>query len=210
MFSNLTDKEAKAASQLIGVGVEKAAKALESILNTPVSVTSVEYGNDDLEQVPAYSTKQMDKKTHLLKTELVGELKGFCHLIFSEEEVMSIQNHCLPDEILHNNTAQNRLMKLEHMTEIDNMVAGAVITEFANYLDVEVYGNVPSLHIMHAEEVNKYIHAEAVVYNSGIYFIAALEAPDLGVKSDFVWLFQESFIDQLKGFAESDRATQLA
>ena len=89
------------------------------------------------------------------------------------------------------------------------MVAGAVITEFANYLAVEVYGNVPSLHIMHAEEVNEYIHAEAVVYNSGIYFIATLEAADLGVKSDFVWLFQESFIDQLKGFAESGKAAEL-
>jgi len=210
MFNNLTEKELDAANGLIRHGLAKAGKALQMILNTPVVVNPVQLGDDNLEDTPEYSTKTKDKRTHLLKTELVGDLKGFCHLILSQEEVEKIQNHCLPANIMNENTPQNRLMKLEHLTEIDNIVAGTVITEFANYLNLKVYGNVPSLHIMHAEEVNKYIHAEAVVYSSSNYFKAILQAADLHISADFIWLFQDNFANCIKEFSQSDRRVEIA
>ncbi|MEP3386540.1 MAG: hypothetical protein ABJO02_00040, partial [Reichenbachiella sp.] len=102
-----------------------------------------------------------------------------------------------------------RLMKLEFLTEIDNMVAGAVVTQLANFLDLEIYGNVPSLHVMQADEVNKYIKAESVVYNSKVEFRAVFGIPDLDVQPEFVWLLQENFIDKVKDNAENVLAKEL-
>ena len=83
-------------------------------------------------------------------------------------------------------------MKLEFLTEIDNMVAGAVITQLADHLNMEIYGNVPSLHVMQAEEVNKYIQAESILYNSKVEFRAVFNMPFLNIESEFVWLIEKS------------------
>ncbi|UXX79501.1 chemotaxis protein CheC [Reichenbachiella carrageenanivorans] len=208
MFNNLTERETSAANKLLEFGLSKAATAFQSILRSEATLKSITTSLETVSDVPQYCTKA-DSKTHLLKTELVGDLKGFCHLIFSESEVQKIQNAGLPEEILLNNNPETRLMKLEYLTEIDNMVAGSVITQLANFLDLEIYGNVPSLHVMQANEVNKYIQAESVVYKSKVEFRAIFSIPHLGVAPEFVWLLQESFIEKVKANAEQILAKEL-
>lgn len=208
MFHNLSERENSATKKLLEFGLSKAALAFRSILGTEASLKSIDAPLDQFGDVPQYCTKGSGK-VHLLKTELVGDLKGFCHLIFSEEEVKKIQGAGLPEEVLLNNNPETRLMKLEFLTEIDNMVAGAVVTQLANFLDLEIYGNVPSLHVMQAEEVNKYIKAESVVYNSKVEFRAVFGIPELDVHPEFVWLLQENFIDKVKDNAENVLAKEL-
>lgn len=208
MFNNLTERENSATDKLLKFGLSKAALAFKSILGTDATLNGIASDLEQVGDVPQYCTKT-DGKTHLLKTELVGDVKGFCHLIFSENEVQKIQNAGLPEEVLINNNPETRLMKLEYLTEIDNMVAGAVVTQLANFLDLEIYGNVPSLHVMQADEVNKYIKAESGVYNSKVEFRAAFSIPQLDVQPEFVWLLQESFIDKVKENAENVLAKEL-
>lgn len=208
MFNNLTDREIDATDKLLQFGLSKAAKAFQSVLGTETSLKRIDSKLDFVSNVPQYCTK-VDSKTHLLKTELVGDLKGFCHLIFSEKEVQKVQNAGLPEEVLLNNNPETRLMKLEFLTEIDNMVAGSVITQLANFLDLEVYGNVPSLHVMQANEVNKYIQAESVVYDSKVEFRATFSVPHLEINPEFVWLLQENFIEKVKVNAEKVLAKEL-
>lgn len=208
MFNNLSERENSATNKLLEFGLSKAALAFRSILGTEASLTRIDAPLGQIADVPQYCTKAAGK-VHLLKTELVGDLKGFCHLIFSEEEVKRIQGAGLPEEVLMNNNPETRLMKLEFLTEIDNMVAGAVVTQLANFLGLEIYGNVPSLHVMQAEEVNKYIKAESVVYNSKVEFRAVFGIPELDVQPEFVWLLQENFIDKVKDNAEDVLAKEL-
>lgn len=202
MFNNLTEREIDATKKLLRLGMSKAALAFQSVLGTEAILTGIDTKLEEVLDVPQYCTKT-ETKSHLLKTELVGDLKGFCHLIFTETEVQKIQNAGLPEEVLINNNPETRLMKLEFLTEIDNMVAGSVITQFANFLDLEVYGNVPSLHVMQSEEVNKYIKAETAVYESKVEFRANFNIPGLGVQPEFIWLLQESFIEMIKANAEN-------
>ncbi|MEO9967360.1 MAG: hypothetical protein ABJF11_16295 [Reichenbachiella sp.] len=201
MFDNLTEREVDATNKLLRFGLSKAAKALQSVLGSETNLVSFDTTLDRVLDVPQYCTKT-ENKTHLLKTELVGDIKGFCHLIFSEDEVQKIQNVGLPEEVLMTNNPETRLMKLEFLTEIDNMVAGSVITQLANFLDLEIYGNVPSLHVMQASEVNKYIQAESAVYDSKVEFRAIFNIPELNVRPEFVWLLQESFLNKMKDNAE--------
>lgn len=208
MFNNLTERENSATEKLLKFGLSKAAMAFKSILRTEAALTGIESDLGPNGEVPQYSTKS-DGKTHLLKTELVGDVKGICHLIFSEVEVQKLQNAGLPEEVLMNNNPETRLMKLEYLTEIDNMVAGAVVTQLANFLNLEIYGNVPSLHVMQADEVNKYIKAESGVSDAKVEFRAAFDIPELGVKPEFVWLLQESFVDKVKENTDTVLAKEL-
>ncbi|MEP3389169.1 MAG: hypothetical protein ABJO02_13325, partial [Reichenbachiella sp.] len=89
MFNNLSERENSATNKLLEFGLSKAALAFRSILGTEASLKSIDAPLEQLGEVPQYCTKTTGK-VHLLKTELVGDLKGFCHLIFSEEEVQKI------------------------------------------------------------------------------------------------------------------------
>lgn len=209
MLNQLTERESSAADKLVRYGLLKAGLALKSILSADVALKSLELDVNQSDDLPTYCSKQKEK-VHLLKTELVGDLKGFCHLIFSENEVSIIQNTCLPEQILINNNPETRLMKLEFMTEIDNMVAGAVITQLSNHLEKEVYGNVPSLHIMQADEVNKYVQSEAEAYGTSVALRAVFSIPALNVEAEFLWLMREEFIDSIKLKAEAVLAMELA
>lgn len=208
MFSNLNEKELQVAERLLKYGLAKGSLALEMVVQSPVVIKQIELSVPNVKGILQYSNKN-DKKSHLLKTDLVGDLKGFCHLIFSDDDVTKIQTKCLPADILEANNSQSRLMKLEFLTELDNMVAGAVITELANYLELGVYGNVPSLNVVNAEEVNNYIHNEAVELEANHVMRGILHIPELNVFAEFIWLFQERIIELVQNFAKSDRSKEI-
>ncbi|MGL1887063.1 MAG: hypothetical protein OCD76_11175 [Reichenbachiella sp.] len=209
MFSDLTDKEKSVAERLMKFGLAKGALSLEMMVGSPVVMKSIDLGIPSVDGIHQY-TKKEDQKLYLLKTDLVGDLKGFCHLIFSDEDVHKIQSKCLPEDIMAGNNSQSRLMKLEFMTEIDNMVAGAVVTQLANYLNLEVYGNVPILTTMQANEVNTHIDAESQDASAGSILKTVFHLPELNVFAEFIWLFQDKFIELISDFSKSEKAGELA
>lgn len=209
MFSDLTEKEKSTAERLMKFGLAKGALSLEMMVGSPVVMKSVDIGVPSVNGIHQY-TKKEGQKLYLLKTDLVGDLKGFCHLLFSDEDVLKIQTKCLPPDIMSGNNSQSRLMKLEFMTEIDNMVAGAVVTQLANYLNLEVYGNVPILTTMQADEVNTHIDGESNSAQAQNILKTVFHLPELNVFSEFVWLFQDRFLELVVEFAKSEKASDLA
>lgn len=205
MLSNLSDSEVKVAEKLMKFGLAKGSLALEMVVQTSVVLKQLDMSLPSTKGVKQYSTKS-EGKSHLLKTELVGDLKGFCHLVFSDEDVTTIQNKCLPPDLVSENNSQSRLMKLEFMTELDNMVAGAVITELANYLELEMYGNVPSLHVVTADEVNEYIDKESIEMSAHRAMRGVMHIPELNVFAEFIWVFQDRIQELVKEFAKSDKS----
>ena len=97
MLNILTEEELRTTQQLIQKGLAKSAISLEQIINSPIEVNSIQYVIEDQNGVPQYSTKT-GRKVHLIKTEIIGDLKGICHLVFSQEEVEKV--FILPCEIL--------------------------------------------------------------------------------------------------------------
>lgn len=210
MFSELTEKEVRVATRLIDLGLSKAAKALQSILNSPISITALDFIiTNSVDEIDTDFCTKRKTKTYLLKTILVGELDGICHLVFSEEEVSTVYGACLPESILTGKSEQNDMMKKEFLTEIDNIVAAAAITEFANFLELNVYGGVPSLHVMNAEMTNQYIAGQSDMLRSIIKFKAHFHAPELDIFPDFIWLLDDNFIDKIKNLSNSSKAEEL-
>ncbi|WP_425391451.1 hypothetical protein [Ekhidna sp.] len=195
MIADLNDSEMKVATKLIFDGLSMAKSSMEMILQSPVSIEKIDYVNAELETDRFGGA---DKDVHLIKTELMGELKGTSHLIFSEKEVAKMYEACLPEKVVKDTSNESTIMKLGFLTEIDNMVSAAVITEFSNFLGVEIYGNVPSLKILKASELNDFIVKDSNEFESIIHFKAVFKGKELDICPDFIWVFHNKFVDKIK------------
>jgi len=200
MLDELKDKERQMATNLIKDGLDKASSTLGTILKTPISIKKIDFGIDTLKDVKRFN-ENSETRYHLLRTELVGELKGVCHLIFTEEEVEKVNRACLPKAIVESNSIEFNLMKMGFITELDNMVSAAVITQFSNFLGMDVFGHVPSLHVMPAKEVEEYLATESTKFNSIVHFKALFHGEDLEISPDFTWMFQDGFVSKIKELA---------
>ena len=208
MSEELNEKEFEIATKLIDLGLSKAAGALESILRSPISIKALDFSISNNTDTSSYITKNNDN-VHLLKTVLIGDLKGICHLIFSQEEVSKVYSACLPESIVQSNSEQNDMMKKEFLTEIDNIVSAAAITQFANFLELNVYGGIPALHVMNSDSAKEYIHTESGDLGYIIKFKAHFHASELDIYPDFIWLLDNDFIKKIKAFSLGSKVNEL-
>ena len=195
MIENLNESEMKVATKLIFDGLSMAKASMEMILQSPISIEQVDYVSADLDMDRFGGP---DQEVHLIKTELMGELKGTSHLIFSEKEVAKLYEACLPESVAKDDSKESTIMKLGFLTEIDNMVSAAVITEFSNSLDMEIYGDVPSLKVMKATDLNDFIVKDSSEFESIIHFKAVFKGKELDICPDFIWVFHNKFVDRIK------------
>lgn len=196
MIENLTATEMEVATNLISGGLTMAKSSMEQILQSPMELKKIDYGNEN-QGLPQFSSKKTDKM-HLVKTELMGELAGSCFLIFSEEEVVKINKACLPPEIMATDSEENEMMKTAFLKEMDNMVAASAVTEFSNILDLELFGGVPNAYVFKTEEVDGYLSAESKVFKTVIHFKANFQCDALEISPDFIWMFGDEFADKIK------------
>ena len=195
MLEHLNEDELKVATKLIFEGLSMAKASMEQILQSPISIEKIEYGTSDMD-LAKFGTDESE--VHVIKTELMGELKGTSHLIFSENEVTKLYQSCLPPNVANDDSSESTIMKLGFLTEIDNMVSAAVITEFSNHLGVEMYGNVPSLKVIKASELSSYLDEESSELEQIIHFKAVFEGKELDISPDFIWVFHNKFVDRIK------------
>ncbi|MFY0628003.1 MAG: hypothetical protein JXR07_17020 [Reichenbachiella sp.] len=200
MIDKLKDNEKTIATNLIKDGLDNASGALQMILNSPISIKKIEFGIDVLKENKRFD-EDSSMKFHVLRTELMGELEGVCHLIFTDEEVEKINLACLPQDLAEKAPEEYNLLRHGFITEIDNMVSAAVITQFSNFLNMSMYGNVPSLHIMPAKEVTEYLDMEASKFAAVVHFKAMFEGEELNISPDFTWMVHEKFLSKIKELA---------
>jgi chemotaxis protein CheY-P-specific phosphatase CheC len=196
MLKDLNEDELRIATKLIFDGLSMAKVSMEQILQSPIIIEKIDFEHSE-SGAPRF-TDQTTGSVHLIKTELIGELKGLSHLIFSESEVSKLYKACLPPNIINDDSPEANIMKMGFLTEIDNMVAAAVITEFSNFLGVEIYGHVPNLIVLKATEVNNFLKKEAEQYDSFVRFKATFHGSELDISPDFLWMFQNKFVEKIK------------
>lgn len=196
MLSNLKENEMAAATDLINGGLSMAKTCMEQILQSPMDLKKIDFGTEN-QKVPMFSSKS-GQRLHLIKTEMKGQLSGSCFLIFSEDEVTKIYKACLPEEFITDNSEESQDMRMAFLTEMDNMVAAAVVTEFSNILDLELFGDVPSACILDAEEVDEYLASESAVFETIVHFKANFHGVELDIAPDFIWMFSDQFVDKIK------------
>ncbi len=199
-MNGLTDKEIGVAKSIIVQGLQKAAESLTFFMNE--TITLKDFENDKLlDNPPVELIKKSDEQNILLlTTKVIGELKGVCCLIFSEEEANHLRQAALPPEIL-NSPEMMAEMSDGIMLEVDNIISASVITQFSNMLKVKIYGGVPDLKRVNYAEMETIIQEDIENELYLISFKTSFESTKVAFNPEFVWLFDQTFIESVKQYA---------
>jgi len=197
---NLNDKEIQAAKKIISAGLVKAAESLSFFMNDTVTLKEIDDQGDDF---PLSLNKKEDQNIHLLVTKVIGEIKGICWLIFSEEEADHLRSAALPAEIL-NSPEMMAEMSDGIMLEVDNIISASVITQFSNLLKIKIHGSIPHLEKVTYSEMEALVKDQIEKERFLINFKTSFESSKTNFNPEFVWLFDNAFVECIKKVALLD------
>lgn len=186
----------KTAGEIVNAGLMKAAESLSFFMKEKITLTDTDYSFDESKKTAVFTSKQGDN-IHVLITEVIGELKGICCLIFSEEEADKLRHTALPPEII-NNPAMMQEMSDGILLEVDNIISASVITQFSNILKHKIYGGVPSILKLNQSQLDNFIQDKLEQNLFIISFNTHFISSSLDFKPQFIWLFDTSFADSIK------------
>jgi chemotaxis protein CheY-P-specific phosphatase CheC len=206
-MENLNNNELLAARSIINIGLCKAAESLSFFMKEEISFNSLCFSVKRIEDGLDFTTKR-GTNIHLLITYVIGELKGVCCLVFSEEEANKLRHTALPKEVTENPVAMAE-MSDAILLEVDNIISASVITQFSNILKHNIYGGVPELKKFSCGgSLDAFVKStflqDMYVINFKIQFTSKL----LNFSPEFVWLFDSTFLDSIRTFV-SDQANLL-
>lgn len=196
----LNAKELQTAKEVVHKGLQHAAEALSFFIKQPMAVVQMDVGDLAMESQGPLGVSKGDN-AHLLITDLVGEVEGFCCLIFSEEEAHLLQNTALPPEILADE-AMAGPMREAILLEADNIIAAAVITQFSNLLQRKMHGDVPKLRCLSEEGLKKFVEDRLKEGVHVLTFQAELKADQASFSPAFLWFMKEPFIRDIRQLSE--------
>lgn len=199
-MNTFSTQECLVAQSVINKGLQNASKALSLLIKEDIRASYIEAEDISIGKSSSLILNTIPNSTlYLLTTEVMGELKGSCCLVFTEQEAAILRETMLPPSIAPSSTIYEE-MKDAILLEADNIIAAAVITEFANLLNKKMYGNVPHLSILSNEGFKSFIHKtysnnKSYVINFKTFFSGAQKS----FKPFFLWFLEESFIESIKG-----------
>ncbi len=202
MMKDLTPNEIDVAKRIISAGLVKSAESLSFFMNETITLKDFD-AEKHLDNPPLELGKKDENNIHLLTTKVIGEMKGICCLIFSEEEADHLRKAALPQEILDSPEMMEE-MSDGIMLEVDNIISASVITQFSNLLKVKIHGGVPNLKKVTSKEMEEFISGEV---NQELYLISfktSFESAKVQFNPEFVWLFDNTFIESIKNYAAQE------
>lgn len=189
--------ELDVATEILNIGLAKAADSLSFFTKEKVFINGMNIKFTTLENAN-FLYKQGENIT-LLSTKLEGELSGYSYLIFNESEVNTLAKMSLPEEII-NNPDQFAEMKNAILLEVDNIITGAVVTQFSNLLCSDMHGLVPSSYSGNQEEVEDYIRNQSINEKYILQCNTSLGSENNNLNPEFLWCLNFSFLDAIKAF----------
>lgn len=136
----------------------------------------------------------IDEKLNLLISELRGDLKGICYLVFSKEDTKQIVNTQLPGSKAQNGELQDALLM-----ELDNILTASFVTVLANELKVSTHAYVPRLKKVNRLELFSILKSDELIYHLTQKFKVAYLIEGIQISPIFTWAFDaniSSYISQ--------------
>ncbi|MCI5058904.1 MAG: hypothetical protein MRY83_22510 [Flavobacteriales bacterium] len=139
----------------------------------------------------------------LISTEIKGGIEGQAFLLLSDKEAKSITDPILKKDSYKDPTA-HQIMVEAFLSELDNIVTAAAITELSNILRMECYGHIPVYFKGSREDVQDKIHGmiknENFEFKVKIKFISDKDK----IGPDFIWYLSPSFMSYFQKFVSAE------
>lgn len=190
-MGNFTTEETKAAKEIISVGLIKAAESLSFFMKEKIALSEADFTISTNENITAKVNSA--EELYVLVTEMKGEMKGVCFLVFNREEKDEICKMALPPEI-YNDSSKLYSMQEPLLLEVDNIISASVITQIANQLKKKIYGDVPRLTLMSTEGLRKMILKQMEPDNFIIGFQTEFVSSKSHFHPEFFWILEPDFL----------------
>ncbi|MBC7920400.1 MAG: hypothetical protein H7Z75_04850 [Ferruginibacter sp.] len=197
MTDFLTFEESEATRQLINLGYVHAAQSFSAVARQPIAIETTHLSISRAVGFLDEHAFQPDR-LRVLTTRLIGELPGKSLLVFSESDCQEVYRLCLAN---HFSSEKSGELEEAILLEIDNILAAAVIAQFANALGVKMYGGVPQLH----QTDRAGLVASLMDGNSGsaanyyLFSNARFTLKDNSLlQPQFIWILPEDFLKAIQ------------
>lgn len=191
-------EEKAIASALLNKGYKKAAQSFSKMARQEVKIipSSLSVSHDNIEVL---NLLKKDEELVLITTDIIGDLQGKSYLLFNQSECEAIFRACL--QIQDSKIVQ--LIEAEtFLKELDNILSATVITEFSNYLDVMIYGDVPILSKTNVMAIKDKIINDYATDGKESYFVTSnarfVFENDTELQPQFIWKLTEEFMEKIK------------
>lgn len=195
-MENITSQEISFAKEIIGQGLIKAAESLSFFMKETITLKESDFKISDEQEISIRNTNN-EEDLFVLSTEMKGELKGICFLVFNKDEKDEICRVALPPEIF-NNSDKLKNMQEPLLLEVDNIISASVITQIANKLKQKVYGDVPNLLLMNSNSLRETIVNQMKPDKLIIGFQTEFISSKAHFNPEFFWILEPGFLNSVK------------
>lgn len=194
----LTADQLKIIRELVDDALKKAVDSMERMLKIPLRIDYTDYGNGPLNRIAEFDNLGRFK-VHIIKVIFKGGVTGGIYLAINGHEVDQLTRACLPEKIHSENTSESKMMKLGFIVEIENMIAAQVVSEIADFLGVELIGDVPAVDVIKGSSVNDYFKNENRALGTSFHVKSVLASRlSVDISPFFIWMLDDRFVDHLR------------
>lgn len=196
-MSVLSPMEKQIARELLYAGYKKAAESFSALTKQKITMKPARVEISQNEVAVVNNLKNSDGLV-LITTTIIGELSGRSYLLVDRFEAAEIYKACMP----YSENEESRTMEMEAiLKELDNIISAAVITEFSNFLDVMVFGDVPVLNCVDQRQLKHALHNDFKVGDQE-YFIVAdavfVSENNARLRPQFIWKLTQGFVSRIR------------
>lgn len=175
-------------------GFSRAAASFSRFMGNNVKISTIQAGIAKHNDLPITPDGKGD--IYILITQIIGELSGKSYFIFNEDQSNNLAMLAGHSSSVH----VDEPMKEALLTEIDNIISAAVISELSEALQMEIYGDVPILKRIPQAALREFIdkenqHADAAgsLISSTVFQFNV----DKHIHPQFLWKLSEKVFDMI-------------
>jgi len=173
----------KASLELMQRAFDRSADSFSIFLGKKVSFDSV--GRMQIQSID--SILNMTEPLSIIVSEMKGDLKGTCYLIFSHDDANDICEYQLGKAYSNNDELKEGLLM-----ELANILTASFVTVLANELKIATYAHVPKLKKMDKIETYTLLKSDEIHFNLSQKFRISYSIEDIKIQPIFTWAFDDN------------------
>lgn len=198
----LNDHEIAVAKKIINVALANAADAFSKLAKAKIKLQHVEIPPN----IPDNDLKHLisnNDQLYVLITEVKGDIPAESYLVFTNQSADEIVELIMPGA-----EAKSKEIKEAVLLETDNILAASVITQFSNFFNAHIYGDVPGLVKWNKGKTEEILTEKMQEYSLRVSFKTSFITNGLTIHPEFIWIFTHAFIDYIKWLANNKEACE--
>ena len=194
----LTNFQLEILKELIDESLSKAAKSLEQMLKIRIREQLLDFGTGSLTKIPELDLLGRFK-VHLVKVVFKGDIEGAFYFIINGHELDLISRVSIPLHFNQSKASEVKQMAHGFMAEIENMIAAQTLQQIAEFLGVQVLGEVPEVNMsIPGEKINAYLREENFANKTSFFVKSTLGSVAGNFSPYFLWMLDKKFLDKLR------------